>query len=44
MKFDMYVKNLKNMQFNNYIFKICSHVIFLVRVEATTKFDKLFLY
>ena len=26
MKFDMHFKNIKNMQFNNQIFKICSHV------------------
>ena len=24
MKFDMYIKSIKNMQFNGYIFKICS--------------------
>ena len=26
MKFDMCFKNIKNMQFNNLIFKICGHV------------------
>ena len=28
MKFDMRIKNIKNMQSNDYIFKICSHVNF----------------
>ena len=26
MKFDMCFKNIKNMQFNGYIFKICNHI------------------
>ena len=26
MKFNMYFKNIKNKQFNSYIFKICNHV------------------
>ena len=29
MEFDMCVKNIKNMQFNGYIFKICSNVYFI---------------
>ena len=28
MKFDLYFKNIENMQFNGYIFKIYSHVNF----------------
>ena len=28
MKFEIFVKNIKNIQFNGYIFKICSFVNF----------------
>ena len=34
MKFDMRVKNIKNMKSNGQIFKIYSNVNFLVRVIA----------
>ena len=37
MKFDMCFKNIENMQFNGYIFKIYSHVNFFSE-KATTKF------
>ena len=46
MKFDMCFKNIKNMQFNGQIFKICSHVnlfsescnLGLVTTKFVTKF------
>ena len=28
-KFDMCIKNIKNMQFNSYIFKICKNIYFI---------------
>ena len=43
MKFDMYFKNIENMQFNGQIFKICNNVNLFnencsIRLQPTTKF------
>ena len=34
MKFDMRIKNIKNLKSNSLIFKICSHINILVEVVA----------
>ena len=43
IKFDMRVKDIKNLQANDWIFKICSHINFLVEANAKTKFRAKFL-
>ena len=45
MKFDIHDKDIKNLHFDDWIFKICSHVNFLVGViaNAKTKFIAKFL-
>ena len=42
MKFNMYVKNIKNLQFKNYIFKICSNVNFLSGQMLSNSFTPMF--
>ena len=42
MKFNIYVKNIKNLQFKNYIFKICSNVNFLSGQMLSNSFTPMF--